>query len=137
MHLHAPSRASFKPLFGFVSLLFYADPTWLDRILVVTGFFAAIAAGVPFPLVGIIFGQLVHDINDATCDSDTAPAESQSSINAKVLLLVYIAIGSFVLLYTHIFVYTHAHPCARSMVTRVAVSKRQLPPLGLQYLWRR
>ena len=106
MHLQLPSRASFKSFFGFISLLFYANPTWLDRTFVVVGFFAGIAAGVPFPLIGIVFGQMVDNLNEGTCDAantaGASTAESQSSLNQKILLLVYIAIALFCLLYTHI-----------------------------------
>ncbi|KAF2021068.1 leptomycin B resistance protein pmd1 [Aaosphaeria arxii CBS 175.79] len=99
MELKAPSL---KPLFGFVSLLFYADPTWLDKLMVVVAFFAAIGAGVPVPVTGIIFGQLVDDINQAACDTSTPATESQSAINKKVLTLLYLAIGRFFLIFIHI-----------------------------------
>jgi ATP-binding cassette subfamily B (MDR/TAP) protein 1 len=106
MHVKKPSRASFTPFVGFFQLLFYANPTWLDRLLVTVGCIAAIAAGVPFPLIGIVFGQLVDKINDATCNNTqgTGAANSgeQSSINSKILLLVYIAIGSFACIYIHL-----------------------------------
>lgn len=105
MPLKAPSLASVKPFFGFISLLFYADPTWFDKFLVVLGFISSIAAGVPFPLVGIVFGQLVDNLNAVTCDndSDAPPAEDMSSsINQKILLMVYIAIAIFALTYIHI-----------------------------------
>lgn len=107
MHLNRPSRASLKPFFTFFHLLFYADPTWLDKLLLTVGAIAATAAGVPFPLIGIVFGQLIDNLNTATCDNtnDTASsstADVQSSINDKILLLVYIAVATFVLIYTHI-----------------------------------
>lgn len=105
MHINIPSRASPKPFFAYIHLLFYADPTWLDKLLVCVGVIAAIAAGVPFPLVGIVFGQLVDNLNTATCDDgQTAASEGdlQSSINSKVLLLIYLAIATFALIYTHI-----------------------------------
>ncbi|KAF2689884.1 leptomycin B resistance protein pmd1 [Lentithecium fluviatile CBS 122367] len=105
MHITKPSGASPKPFFTFFRLLFYANPTWLDKTLLCVGFVAAIAAGVPFPLVGIIFGQLVDNFNKATCDNEQAAGAAgdlQSSINSKVLLLIYIAIATFVLIYTHI-----------------------------------
>ncbi|ORX91677.1 ABC transporter type 1, transmembrane domain-containing protein [Clohesyomyces aquaticus] len=99
------SCVSFNSLFGFLRLLSYADPTWLDKLLIVIGFIAAIAAGVPFPLMGILFGQLVDDLNRATCDADAPtgpPSGTQSSINSKVLLLVYVSIASFALIYIYI-----------------------------------
>jgi len=42
-----------------------ANLSWIDYLLILTGVVAAAAAGVPFPLMGIIFGQLVNDMNDA------------------------------------------------------------------------
>lgn len=105
MHVKKPSGASVKPFFGFLHLLFYADPTWLDKVLVFVGTIAAIAAGVPFPLVGIVFGQLVDELNNATCDNRSASGDTgaqEASITPKILLLVYIAIGSFACIYTHL-----------------------------------
>ncbi|KAF2853248.1 leptomycin B resistance protein pmd1, partial [Plenodomus tracheiphilus IPT5] len=95
--------ASIKPFFGFIQLLFYADPTWLDKLLIFVGIIAAIAAGVPFPLIGIVFGQLVDEINDATCSNEAGSSTGDmSAITPKILLLVYIAIGSFACIYTHL-----------------------------------
>lgn len=104
MAVKLPTRASIKPFFGFLHLLFYADPTWLDKCLVVVGALAAIAAGVPFPLVGIVFGQLVDELNNATCNNQSRNPSGgeETSITPKILLLVYIAIGSFVCIYTHL-----------------------------------
>ncbi|PVI04081.1 leptomycin B resistance protein pmd1 [Periconia macrospinosa] len=108
MSIKIPWMPSLSPLFTFSRLLFYADPTWLDRLLLCVGTIAAIAAGVPFPLIGIVFGELVDDFNSASCDNQNAnvsaasTAELRSSFNSKVLLLVYLAIGTFVLVYTHI-----------------------------------
>jgi ATP-binding cassette subfamily B (MDR/TAP) protein 1 len=99
-----PSTASIKPFFGFIHLLFYADPTWLDKLLVGVGCIAAIAAGVPFPLIGIVFGQLVDEINNATCANQSGGSNTgeEVSIAPKILLLVYIAIATFVCIYTHL-----------------------------------
>ncbi|KAF2449191.1 leptomycin B resistance protein pmd1 [Karstenula rhodostoma CBS 690.94] len=103
MTLKRPSRASLKPFTGFFQLLFYANPTWLDTFLVVVGAITATAAGVPFPLVGIVFGQLIDDLNTASCDgSDTGSTEGlQSSINSKVLILFYLSLATFACIYTH------------------------------------
>ncbi|KAL5116374.1 hypothetical protein ACEQ8H_005722 [Pleosporales sp. CAS-2024a] len=99
-----PSKTSIKPFFGFLHLLLYADPTWLDKLLVSVGAVAAIAAGVPFPLIGIVFGQLVDEINSATCNNRAGGSNDgeEASITPKILLLVYIAIASFVCIYTHL-----------------------------------
>ncbi|KAJ4364820.1 hypothetical protein N0V95_000664 [Ascochyta clinopodiicola] len=100
----AIKKPSLAPYLGFFQLLFYADPTWLDKLLIFTGATFAIAAGVPFPLIGIVFGQLVDDINDATCSNQagTGGTGDMSAINQKVLLLVYIAIASFACIYIHL-----------------------------------
>ncbi|KAH7083051.1 leptomycin B resistance protein pmd1 [Paraphoma chrysanthemicola] len=104
MPIKRPTRANLKPFFGFLHLLFYADPTWLDKLLIGVGAIAAIAAGVPFPLIGIVFGQLVDEINNATCANQSGASDSAeaTSITPKILLLVYIAIASFVCIYTHL-----------------------------------
>lgn len=104
MPIKWPSKASIKPFFGFLHLLFYADPTWLDKLLIGVGAIAAIAAGVPFPLIGIIFGQLVDDINTATCNNRSGGSNTgeEASITPKLLLLVYIAIATFFCIYIHL-----------------------------------
>jgi ATP-binding cassette subfamily B (MDR/TAP) protein 1 len=103
MALKRPSGASLKRFTIFFQLLFYANPTWLDVCLVFVGAIAATAAGVPFPVVGIIFGQLIDDLNTASCDSgDTVSSGNlQSSINSKVLILFYLSLATFVCIYTH------------------------------------
>lgn len=104
MPFSKPSGASIRQLFSFLHLLFYADPTWLDKILVFVGAIAAIAAGVPFPLIGIVFGQLVDEINVATCNNRDGGSngDEEADITPKILLLVYIAIGSFACIYIHL-----------------------------------
>jgi ABC-type multidrug transport system fused ATPase/permease subunit len=66
---------------------------------------AAIAAGIPFPLLGIVFGQLVDSLNSATCGADENPGDKaayQSAVDTKVLQVVYITIASFVAIYVYI-----------------------------------
>ncbi|KAK0634414.1 P-loop containing nucleoside triphosphate hydrolase protein [Bombardia bombarda] len=94
---------------AYLRIFVAVDPTWLDMLLLLIGTLAAAAAGVPFPLMGIIFGQLVDDMNAATCivadaatDSNVNPFEFEGAINSKVLLLVYIAIGAFCLIYAYV-----------------------------------
>ncbi|OLN95357.1 Leptomycin B resistance protein pmd1-like protein 4 [Colletotrichum chlorophyti] len=92
----------FQALFSFFHLLFYAGPTWIDITLFVVGSITAVAAGVPFPLMGILFGQLIDDMNGATCSSGIGDADAyQAAVNDKVLKLVYISLGSFVLIYCY------------------------------------
>lgn len=91
-------------LSSYFTLLVYASPTWLDYILLVVGTITAAAAGTPFPLIGILFGQLVDDLNSASWrTADTADrSKIQRRINERVLVLVYIGIASFVLIYVYI-----------------------------------
>lgn len=89
--------------YGFFHLLLQTGPSPLDYFLLVTGTLAAIAAGIPFPLLGILFGQLVDDLNSSSCAASLANDKTkiQSSIQKKVVLMVYISIGNFLAIYTH------------------------------------
>lgn len=97
-------------LFAYLRIFASADPTWIDLCLLITGSIAAAAAGIPFPLMGIIFGELVDNMNDATCAADGTvssnvgadPFAYEHSINDKVLKLVYIAIAALVCIYVYV-----------------------------------
>ncbi|KAL7823557.1 P-loop containing nucleoside triphosphate hydrolase protein [Trichoderma gracile] len=99
-------RKFISEFFTYFQLLVYADPTWIDIVLLVVGAISAAAAGVPFPLMGILFGELVDDLNTASCDSQVTTAADaariQSSVDSKVLELTYIGIASFALIYIYI-----------------------------------
>ena len=78
----------------------YANPTPTDVVVLVLGVFAAAASGVPFPLLGILFGQLIDDLNSSTCNVGDGNADRyQAAVNDKVLKVVYIGIVYFVLVY--------------------------------------
>ncbi|RYP93452.1 hypothetical protein DL770_000495 [Monosporascus sp. CRB-9-2] len=79
------------------------QPTWLDLLLVVAGTIFAIAAGIPYPLMGILFGQLLDDLNAATCSVELNghAIRYQDTINSTVAQLAYIAAAQFVLIYVH------------------------------------
>ncbi|KZZ90141.1 leptomycin B resistance protein pmd1 [Ascosphaera apis ARSEF 7405] len=97
-----------KPL-RFFRLLVYAEPTAGDLLLLFVAFLSAIASGVPFPIAGIVFGQLVDNLNGATCDSSgqsqsqISAHDSQHAVNQNVLKVVYIGIAYFVLVYVYVF----------------------------------
>jgi ABC-type multidrug transport system fused ATPase/permease subunit len=83
-------------------LLFYAVPSSTDLIILLVGFLAAVASGVPFPIMSIVFGQLVNGLNSATCEIDPSTAATyQDGINSKILLIVYVGIAYFALIYIH------------------------------------
>ncbi|KAI1426106.1 multidrug/pheromone exporter, ABC superfamily [Xylaria sp. FL1777] len=103
-----PSRASkiFRSIFRYFHLLNYAEPTPLDYALLIIGTISSIGAGIPFPILGILFGQLVDDLNGATCaaEGDTgsqSPEEYQAAINQKVILVVVAAVVQFALIYIY------------------------------------
>ncbi|KAG5792113.1 hypothetical protein H9Q69_008832 [Fusarium xylarioides] len=100
-------KKSLRSFFIYFQLLFYANPSWVDILLLIVGTLAASGAGAPFPLMGIIFGQLVNDLNTASCDdgeitSQYSPKELQDSINKKVVMITWIGVISFALIYTYI-----------------------------------
>ncbi|CAG7563541.1 unnamed protein product [Fusarium equiseti] len=100
-------KKTLRSFFTYFQLLFYANPTWIDILLLIVGTLTACAAGAPFPLMGIIFGQLVNDLNTASCDngeiaSQYSPKELQDSINKKVIMITWIGVISFALIYTYI-----------------------------------
>ncbi|KAL2809233.1 P-loop containing nucleoside triphosphate hydrolase protein [Aspergillus granulosus] len=88
----------------FARLLVYANPSPKELFFLFAGLLSAIASGIPFPIMAIIFGQLVDDLNSSTCNANPSNAdEYQSGINDKVLLIVYIGIAYFVLIYLYVF----------------------------------
>ncbi|PGH36458.1 hypothetical protein GX50_00643 [[Emmonsia] crescens] len=97
------SRRFIRRTTRYVRLLVYAEPTTVDLTLLIVGLLAAIASGVPFPLMGILFGQLVDNLNSASCSADSQRgAAYQAEVNDKVLKVVYIGIAYFVLVYIYV-----------------------------------
>ncbi|KAH7136303.1 P-loop containing nucleoside triphosphate hydrolase protein [Dactylonectria macrodidyma] len=97
--------SSVKGFFVYFQLLFAAQPTWIDIGLIICGTLSAAAAGVPFPLMGVLFGQLVDNFNSATCAADTAtvdPFQYEKTINDKVIKTAWIGAIALVLIYCHL-----------------------------------
>ena len=88
---------------GYLHLLFQTNPSRLDVWLLVAGTVAAVVAGIPFPLLGILFGEIVDELKTATCNVQqrSGKPEVQTSVNKKVLLMVYTTIANFVAIYIH------------------------------------
>ncbi|RJE23317.1 ABC multidrug transporter [Aspergillus sclerotialis] len=98
-----------QKLTSYYHLLLAGNPSKVDIATLLLGIACAIASGVPFPLIGILFGQLLDDFNSVTCDApETAGSETdyQGSINDKILVIVYLAIAQFVLIYAHLMLWT-------------------------------
>ncbi|XXH04545.1 Alcohol dehydrogenase [Hypoxylon texense] len=95
---------SARGLFRYFRLLTYAEPSKVDIALLIVGSISSIAAGIPFPLLGILFGQLLDDLNSATCAAEQAisPGEYQEQVNQKVLLVMACALAQFALIYIYI-----------------------------------
>lgn len=92
-----------KRLTSYLRLLLYAEPTVYDILLLFGGVIAAIASGVSFPLLGVLFGQVVDDLNSASCDAGFGDgAAYQSDVNDKVLKVVYVGVAYLVLAYISI-----------------------------------
>lgn len=88
-------------------MLFSLDYTKTDVFLIISGVISGIAAGIPFPLLGVIFGQLINDLNSAVCDSSSTSAQSgnpdvvMSEVRKKVLYVIYITIANFCFIYVN------------------------------------
>ncbi|KAJ4855552.1 ABC transporter transmembrane region domain-containing protein [Trichoderma breve] len=91
---------------GYPRLILAGNPTRLDAGMLFCGTVCAIASGVPFPLIGVIFGQLLNDFNAATCaetEESGSASDLQGGINSKILTIFYLAIAQFVLIGAHLF----------------------------------
>lgn len=73
----------------------------MDTSLLVVGIIASIGAGIPFPLLGILFGQLVDDLNSTGCSSSSDPTSVQSAVNEKVLDVIWVTVANFCLIWLH------------------------------------
>ena len=77
---------------AYIRLWSYASP--LDHALRVCGALAACAGGIAYPLMTVIFGNLVNDFNGVPGGHDRKKTERQ--INRNTLWLVYLFIGKVV-----------------------------------------
>ncbi|KAI1124336.1 P-loop containing nucleoside triphosphate hydrolase protein [Nemania abortiva] len=103
-----PSMASriSSSIFRYFHLLNYAEPTALDYALLIIGAITSIGAGIPFPILGILFGELVDELNGATCAAQGTPVTENpedylAAINQKILLVVAAALAQFALIYIY------------------------------------
>ncbi|KAI1031273.1 hypothetical protein LB504_000902 [Fusarium proliferatum] len=104
--------SSLKTGFIYLELLFAAGPTWVDYFLIALGTLCAVGAGVPFPLMGVLFGQLIDNFNGATCAADGSgsgasdaasdPLDYENAINDKVIKTAWIGAIALVLIYGHL-----------------------------------
>ncbi|ORX77993.1 P-loop containing nucleoside triphosphate hydrolase protein [Basidiobolus meristosporus CBS 931.73] len=92
----------YKP--RYFSLFRYS--TKFDAILIVVGTLCALGAGVPLPLIGALFGDLIDNFSSkfssgAAAMTPEEVGEFRDGVNHKILQLIYVAIGYFVLTYAY------------------------------------
>ncbi|KAI0490357.1 ABC transporter-like protein [Xylaria cf. heliscus] len=81
-------------------LRIFTYSTWKDRVFLCLAIVAAIGAGAAFPLMTIIFGQLIGSIASVRgITLQQAQDEYRNLINKYVLYLVYLFLGRFILGY--------------------------------------
>ncbi|KAI8626309.1 ABC transporter-like protein [Xylariaceae sp. FL1651] len=87
-----------KSLSDFLRIFTYS--TWRDRVFLCLSVVAAMGAGVAFPLMTIVYGQLIGSIASVrVATTQQAQADYRHLIDKYVLYLVYLFIGRFVLGY--------------------------------------
>ncbi|KAI2621014.1 P-loop containing nucleoside triphosphate hydrolase protein [Hypomontagnella submonticulosa] len=88
-----------KTTSNFIRIFSYS--TWRDKLLLSASVVAAMGAGVAFPLMTLVFGQLIGSIANARTDlsAEDSKAHYTELINEYVLFMVYLFIGRFVLGY--------------------------------------
>lgn len=99
---YIPTKNAARRCFAYVRMLVSLDYTAKNVFLIIGGVIFAIGAGIPFPLLGIVFGELINDMNSVTCDSSQGSGANLSdSVRRKVLYIIYITMGNFCCLYIH------------------------------------
>jgi ATP-binding cassette subfamily B (MDR/TAP) protein 1 len=94
------SLAKWKSSAGYLRLLFQTGPSPLDITLTIVGTTFAIAAGLPFPLLGIVLGDLVDSINSNSCaDTSQSGSELSNAVKTQIIYMIGITIANFICLY--------------------------------------
>jgi ATP-binding cassette, subfamily B (MDR/TAP), member 1 len=92
------SQSRLRKASGYLYLLVSANPSKLDIALLAIGVISAIGAGIPFPLLFILYGQLVDQLNSNSCAADGSTSDNAFVVN-RVLDVIYVTIANFVLIY--------------------------------------
>ncbi|KAF8536499.1 multidrug resistance protein 1 [Trichophaea hybrida] len=96
-------KENLKKTSTYFSLLLKSDGEPFDYFLIILGTITAAGAGVPYPLLGILFGELVDNLNSTSTSCGPNSHHSsllQSAVNNKVIFVLYVTIANFLLLYT-------------------------------------
>ncbi|KAK0564812.1 hypothetical protein OC844_001523 [Tilletia horrida] len=102
----------------FLALFRYCER--LDYVILAFGVLFAIASGVPLPLIGVLFGQLIDGFNQASCAGNSGPLPPEqreiflSQVSHKVVLVIAAASANFVFIY----IYTCCWSCFGERLVR-------------------
>jgi hypothetical protein len=77
---------------AYFQLWQYSSP--LDWVLRIIGAFAALGGGTAYPLMTIIFGNLVNDFNGIALGLES-PGKFRHSVNHNAIWFVYLFVGKF------------------------------------------
>ncbi|USW57275.1 Putative Type 1 protein exporter [Septoria linicola] len=96
-------RPSYAPIVSFVRLLHAADPSRLDVVLMWSGTLTAILGGMPFPLLGLLYGKVVDELADCSVESAAEPDSSAqwASVQNKVFGMFAVALANFTMIYAY------------------------------------
>ncbi|ENI01964.1 hypothetical protein COCC4DRAFT_175713 [Bipolaris maydis ATCC 48331] len=93
-----PKEASQDGLKNYFRVFNYG--THLDYLLILVCFVTSIGSGIAFPLMTVVFGQLVGKFTDYfTPGTSVTSSEFQDEVDGLTLYLLYLFIGKFVLSY--------------------------------------
>ncbi|PWN47170.1 P-loop containing nucleoside triphosphate hydrolase protein [Violaceomyces palustris] len=90
---------------NYIALFRYSDR--YDYLLIVVGIISAIGSGVPLPLIGMLFGDLIDEFNGVTCtresgsDSSSYQGSFMSAVDDKVVKIAIVASVNFCLIWTY------------------------------------
>lgn len=88
---------------SYSRLLLRSGATQLDYLLISLGVIFAILAGIPFPLLGIVLGDLVDNINTNSCtEGPQSGSDLGSLVRKEIIYMVIIAVVNFISLFVHL-----------------------------------
>lgn len=88
-------KRKINPLRAYLRLFGIQYACRTDQLLRLVGIAAALGAGTGFPLMAIIFGNLVNDFNNTAIGSQS-PEQFRKRIDTNAMWFVYLFIGKVV-----------------------------------------
>ncbi|KAL1306335.1 hypothetical protein AAFC00_005052 [Neodothiora populina] len=93
---------SWRKATAYFRLLLSPGYTFVDVILLCGGVIGGIATGIPFPLLGILFGELINNLNSTGCNDTVADHSTlEHQVRTKVLQVIYVTIANWCFIYIH------------------------------------